>query len=437
MFCAVGLIYSTTELILQYRSGQTVVDVRYDIRSFDKIPGITVCYPVAISMDRVAKRFPSQKMKMFEEYVNRFKSGEDLQKVLILENFMNFLTIIIPRSGENLTLNEIFNLTIPFDLQPDDTYPIEVIVTGIHRIGDGPINSSKLVDKSPVESVFFKQLGIWEKCFTFFSHTTGHWKDYEMVVERIYIKIQHNYTWFPENQLKTLKLSMHSPAELPQHDIHDYIELTPNIENNIAFNTWTNKLLGKKWDFLWTRTFKPICLNYDRGNSQYEKRMRSNCLKGCIQNEMNRCIGCGTKFNGSCDKCLHFTPDLWISQDFDETGISLFCSFINTSLAPDNQTDFCRTEKLMEILYECNKDCPLQCEHRHYTYQKWDVSQDNRSGNETHVLIVHNLAPDRFTEHSPKMTFIDFASAFGGLMGIWMGLSALAIFKYLFKLVFK
>ena len=230
---------------------------------------------------------------------------------------------------------------------------------------------------------------------------------------------------------------MHSPAELPQHDIYNYIELTPNIENKVAYNMWRNTLLGKKWDFLWTRTFEPICLDYDPGNSQYNMTMRPNCLKGCIQNEINRCIGCGTKFNGSCDKCLHFTLDLWTSQDFDETGISLFCSFINMSSAQDNQTEFCRTEKLMEILYECNKDCPLQCEHRHYTYQKWDVSQDNRSGNETHVLIVHNLAPDRFTEHSPKMTFIDFASAFGGLMGIWMGLSALAIFKYLFKLVFK
>ena len=59
--------------------------------------------------------------------------------------------------------------------------------------------------------------------------------------------------------------------------------------------------------------------------------------------------------------------------------------------------------------------------------------------NVTQVLIVHNTVPDHLIEHSPKMTFIDFASGFGGLMGIWMDVSALAnvVFKSLFKLDFK
>ena len=148
---------------------------------------------------------------------------------------------------------------------------------------------------------------------------------------------------------------MHSPSELPQLDINDYIELTPNIINHIAYNTWTMKLLGKQKDFLWTQTYKTNCTDYDPHHSKYDRKMRSNCFKGCIQNKIYRCSGCGTGLTNSYEKCLHFTPDLWTANDFDDNGISLFCSFINMTEVQEYQTGLCRSTNLIQILSDCKK----------------------------------------------------------------------------------
>ena len=45
--------------------------------------------------------------------------------------------------------------------------------------------------------------------------------------------------------------------------------------------------------------------------------------------------------------------------------------------------------------------------------------------------ITHNHIPDQTIEHSPKMLFEEITGTVGGLMGMWLGLSALAIFNYI------
>ena len=47
--------------------------------------------------------------------------------------------------------------------------------------------------------------------------------------------------------------------------------------------------------------------------------------------------------------------------------------------------------------------------------------------------IQHNQLPDVLVRHMPEMSFISFVSNFGGLLGMWLGLSVLIIFDNIFS----
>ena len=51
------------------------------------------------------------------------------------------------------------------------------------------------------------------------------------------------------------------------------------------------------------------------------------------------------------------------------------------------------------------------------------------------VGFSHNIFPDITFTHIPKITFVSYGSNFGGLMGMWLGLSLLDIFNYFYNKV--
>ena len=45
------------------------------------------------------------------------------------------------------------------------------------------------------------------------------------------------------------------------------------------------------------------------------------------------------------------------------------------------------------------------------------------------INLRHSPLPDQMVEHSPEMSFISFIANMGGLIGMWLGLSAYAILQ--------
>ena len=45
------------------------------------------------------------------------------------------------------------------------------------------------------------------------------------------------------------------------------------------------------------------------------------------------------------------------------------------------------------------------------------------------ISIQHNHIHDVYLHHLPETTFISFISNFGGLLGMWLGISAFMIFE--------
>ena len=86
---------------------------------------------------------------------------------------------------------------------------------------------------------------------------------------------------------------------------------------------------------------------------------------------------------------------------------------------------------------ECQFECEPECDTLFYKYQvkltKKMPEVYIKKNLLTYVWIGHDDLPDQVTQHLPEMNFTQFSSNFGGLFGMWLGLSALAILQYLYR----
>ena len=67
IICSLGLTFHSSDLLAQHLSGKTVVDLNVSRRYEETLPGITICYPIALSMKRTAK-LNDRTMRYHEEY---------------------------------------------------------------------------------------------------------------------------------------------------------------------------------------------------------------------------------------------------------------------------------------------------------------------------------------------------------------------------------
>ena len=84
----------------------------------------------------------------------------------------------------------------------------------------------------------------------------------------------------------------------------------------------------------------------------------------------------------------------------------------------------------LDLKTPCDEGCPRNCLESFYDY---DIAV--RKGNfllEKHpnyfsISIEHNRFPDQVIEHKPIMEWITLVSDFGGLLGMWLGLSVVFV----------
>lgn len=297
------------------------------------------------------------------------------------------------------------------------------------------------------------------KCFTFFSHLNRSMRYYQMNIKEIHItvcchywwlevisnyyhndnQVRHHEDWFPFTIYKSkdqkLLFAMHSPNTIPQ-DWNTFMELETMWFYEIRYNRWKTVLLGPP--------YKTGCTKYDLDTTT-GYRLRSDCLNHCITKELDRvCITCDREVNTTeCDRCFIRSDFLWRletarkNQDVTRRICNDYFEDANT------EQDVCIRENQEQISHNCEAKCGPECHNRYYNFaifSKVKLTDDLKDSQsswdiETKIFIGHNQLPDQTTEHIEEMSFVTFAGNFGGLFGIWMGLSAYAILHYILKLI--
>ena len=233
--------------------------------------------------------------------------------------------------------------------------------------------------------------------------------------DKFHYNIEYKEKWYPRYYSKyyteAIGLSMHSPDELPQYNPNNFIKLHMAEINQITYNRIKMKLLGPKFD--------TNCKNYSIDSKNQENKMRANCLKYCVKKGLDEKF---IKLNYT-NSIFYKTRNLWTKDEVYQYKDHKVCPFDFLQCSPD-QT----------LVRRCETECRLKCINRYYNY---DNNLDKLYGNFYSINMGHNQLPDQITEHMPETTSIEFISNFGGLMGMWLGLSALAILKFLIQLMHK
>ncbi|CAG2177429.1 unnamed protein product, partial [Oppiella nova] len=215
IICIFGLSFHASKLVSQYVWGQTIVNVKVDKIKYNKIPGVTICYPRFLSMRRLSK-LNRELETDFIEYTNILKSVNDTdfanetlrQKILDIywEKFMN------SNIPYEVPVHDLFdNYTIPFRFPKrslyqfekykdyvgiyddyDTEYAIEIEAKGTVRVGSQK-SIVRLRDYAPVESLAMSFRGDQYKCYTFFSELEEKWRKIRLNLNYIAIEIHNDY----------------------------------------------------------------------------------------------------------------------------------------------------------------------------------------------------------------------------------------------------
>ncbi len=439
--CISGLTYQASRLVSQYIRGQTVVNIRVEKLRYSKIPAITICYPRFISMEKFVELFP-ESSQAFDEYQNLINSvnetdydNKDLKKEMedIYEH--NFTRL---NKHFDLPVYELFDeLSLPFNFPKrplsqfkksyftgiyetgETEYSIEIQANG--KVKDFNTSLDYMRDYTPIESIAMTNKGVGYKCYTFFSELNKKWRKIKINLNFISIQINHDKNWFPpqvyDHKVETFQFSMHSTISIPDMSYgHNFIPLSAGYSNEITFSQIDTILLPPN--------YMTNCRNFDLDDENNEK-LGTDCITKCILNTLK------TKSS----HCVHRTADLIRKEMFERNKFEKFCPIYNIYGKDYDQSYYYVAKNIHEIRSICEEKFHNECYKQFFDF---DVKKKTKLpfspwDKRTLVYITHNHLPDQVIEHLPEMTFISFVANFGGLLGIWLGLSAIAIFDFIIK----
>ena len=254
----------------------------------------------------------------------------------------------------------------------------------------------------PIETVNMKGRG---KCFTFFSSINKLTRDIEFDLDQYEIAVYPSINWLPLHYLNKYYFALHSPNIIPEFKIGTtLIEVTPGAMNTITYSKMT---VDRKYDF--------GCHRYDDSKSSW-----TDCMAVCVMKNVQIKYGDAKTLYTSFLLRAEYLDQL---EKFNKSKPILY---------------YIRGDPGIEMKQECTKQCRPPC---HISYFVYDIGSftklsDSDTDKTTIINIQHNHIPDVYLRHLPEITFISFISNFGGLLGMWLGMSVLLICKNI-QLVFN
>ena len=230
--------------------------------------------------------------------------------------------------------------------------------------------------------------------------------------------------------------------------VNNIIRLKAGFMHEMTYNRYKTVLL--------TPPYQTNCKYYDL-DDKHDYKLRSDCLNHCIYNglleECSHKLKGGSVAMDNCTHCLFKSDLLWRKNSFifNINGMNAFPDpgqLRDVPLWWKNETVPSKS-KLLWKRYQCHRfglsplqsqcqvRCLSECTNRYYNYEikkeSPNLYKESVWKKVIFVRITHNHLPDQTNEHIPEMNFITFASNFGGLLGLWLGLSAMALFQFLLR----
>ena len=140
----------------------------------------------------------------------------------------------------------------------------------------------------------------------------------------------------------------------------------------------------------------------------------SDCLTTCVQKHHNIvCNSTKLPFLGT------LVREEFISENRNK-------SFTNCSAY---------TQTNQDMIIRCWNHCKPNCQYKHYPADIQKISDSNNSI--VGAYIYHNEMPDVLVKYIPETSLISFVCNFGGLLGMWLGLSIMTTFNEILIPFFK
>ena len=409
LFCfvlsVIGLIFHSMELFGQYLSGKTVVNLMIGRRYEETIPGITICYPIALSMKRTAQ-LNDRTMKYYDEYDKLIKKLEENFTRNNLEDLAITLQVLQSDTNKELEKWQYGSMLDYFDKYTVDHSQVKLIEED--KIYEGNwTEDDKSYPIKPIESfvLFDKQQS---KCFSYFNILQKHWRRFLTSFTTLTITIDHGVPFHSLAITDTLFFSIHSPNILPDLIVpgENFVELKFGYDYDMGFSYIKIEHLEK---------YDSGCINYDPDYKHANNNIRSDCLLNCMRN-LTKC------------KKGSEPPESLLRREYFEKNL-------------DQKPKVCKIRPntlLNKYHKQCNMKCPIECR---FTYYTLDINYDQRQENldverytKASIRLKHNQLPDYIVKHVPETTFITFISNFGGILSLWLGFSIMSLTQDIVRL---
>ena len=169
--------------------------------------------------------------------------------------------------------------------------------------------------------------------------------------------------------------------------------------------------------------YETNCRIYQMHDKYNHMNSRSDCIKHCIITLIKE------KYQANCLNLKYTFPIL--TEQYLKHNTEYICYNYTHNSNKSTKND------LYKSSYICEHKCPRHCSEQLFEISHDHLLEDNESVNSstTMVTIKHNNSPDHIILHMPEIDFIHFISNLGGLIGMWLGMSVLFTFNYLFSLL--
>ena len=380
-----------------------MVTIKLEKNLEEQLPGVTICYDHLFSFEKLAKYY-TEFSDLFENYKKFYQrivnldtqniTNDDLGEANGYYNSMYKLYSIfadnVARYGWKLKYHDDFNLLI--DEFGNDTIIMKIVSKNI-------IYKSK----NPIKLFWF--YSSWNrKCFTYFSSLVPQWRKFRVNSQSIDIKIHNSYNWFPLSHKINNGLSVHSPNMLPFQD-NIYKQLEIGTSYVIFYRKVEAKLLPGGYD--------PHCINYDLDYKHGNFNMQSDCIYSCMIDRVDK----------NCIADIKTSMEILLRESQLETNDISECN---------------GTNEIEQAEYYCYYQCPQECRRSYYILEAQMLGMKDKkeifSKPVTEVYLRRSDFPDMIIEYMPEMSFISLVCNFGGLLGMWIGVSMFNIIIIIYKL---